>query len=314
MLDIFILEAGKVRKIAPEELSKHKDKPLWVDVTEMTKEERTLLKETFKLHPLTAEDLYHPRTRIKIEHFDEHVLCIFYGLAKNKKLETVEIDGVIGKTYVITNHRRKLFSISLLKTDEEKIAKLLGKGPARVYHKVIDTEVDEYFPIIEKLEKELDKIEQAVLDRPTTRLLHAIQERKKDANMVRRMSLQQREKFGQLAKEETHFIPKKALPYYRDVHDHSIRAADDIESYRERISSVFETYLSSVSNDTNEVMKVLSIIATIALPLTVIGGIYGTNFATLPGSTWPYGFWAMIGAMLLLVAGMLLYFRRKRWL
>jgi len=124
----------------------------------------------------------------------------------------------------------------------------------------------------------------------------------------------QREKISFIAKNEYMFISKKSVPYFRDIYDHAIRVSDNVENYREAIGSAFDAYMSAVSNNMNEVMKVLSIIATIALPLTVISGIYGTNFNNLPGEFNPYGFWIMIAGMVVLCFGMLFYFRRKNWI
>jgi len=127
------------------------------------------------------------------------------------------------------------------------------------------------------------------------------------------MMFQEREKVSFLAKNEYPFIRKESMPYFRDVYDHMILASEMVDNQRDIISHSFDVYMSAVSNSMNEVMKTLSVMATIALPLTVLGGIYGTNFVNLPGSASPFGFWVMIGGMLAISVGMLGYFRWRGW-
>ncbi|MBD3203008.1 magnesium and cobalt transport protein CorA, partial [Candidatus Woesearchaeota archaeon] len=149
--------------------------------------------------------------------------------------------------------------------------------------------------------------------KPEPETLAQILSLKREINKLKRSSFSQREKISLLAKSDYKFITKKSKPYFRDVYDHMIRVSDSIENHRDSLSEAFNAYMSAVSNNMNEVMKVLSIIATIALPLTVISGIYGTNFIHLPGSKLYFGFWIMIFFMIIMVFAMIFYFKKRKW-
>jgi magnesium transporter len=235
-------------------------------------------------------------------------------MRKRSGIHTEEIDFVLGDNFLITNHKRESKVISDLQQDKERLGVLFTKGVSFIFHKIVDKEVDDFFPVLQSIDQELEVLEEEATAHPTHKIIAKIRKLKRRITAVKRVALPQREKISMLAKNDFRFVSKKLTPYFRDIYDHSIRVADAVENYREAVGSVFEVYMSSVSNNMNQVMKMLSIIATIALPLTVISGIYGTNFLVLPGAASPVGFWAMVSFMVLLCLGMLLYFRKKKWL
>ncbi|PIY60278.1 hypothetical protein COY95_02595, partial [Candidatus Woesearchaeota archaeon CG_4_10_14_0_8_um_filter_47_5] len=301
MFEVYYMdnEDKTLKKGSAEDLpsiKKDKEKRLWVDVSKITKKEAEILHTTFDLHSLTTEDLFKQNTRIKVETFNNYLFCVFYGIEKDMSLN--ELDFVIGDTFIITNHGNRHGSHSLafdeLKQDTVRLEQLFVKGPAFIFHELLDREVDSYYPILESIDDEIEEIEEAVTRRPDPEVLSRILRIKRTIISVKKVGFQQREKISFLAKNEYQFIPKKILPYFRDVYDHAIRVSDALDNYREAISNTFDVYMSAVNNNMNEVMKVLSVIATIALPLTVISGIFGTNFTHLPGSSAEYGFWMMI--------------------
>ncbi len=311
MIEIFYLD-GKLKKA--KNLKDITNKEAWIDITNLTENEAEQLKDFFKLHPLTAEDLLSPIARIKVEEFQEYLFCVFYGIMKSKEsIELVELDFVLGKNYLVSNHKKPIKSFSELKSNDKKIEALLKKGPEYMMHKLLDKEVDNYFPVLEDFDEKIEKIEEEVIRSPSTEHLTQILKLKRLIVIIKRHVFQQREKISFLAKNEYGLIGKKARYYFRDVYDHAIRVADSIDNYREAISEAFDAYMSATSNKMNEVMKVLSIIATIALPMTVISGIYGTNFLNLPGSRLFYGFWVMISIMVLFSISMLFFFRKRGW-
>jgi magnesium transporter len=312
MLEIFYLDKT-IKKADVKQLPKLKSRQLWIDCTDITKEEAETLQKTFDLHPLTAEDLFNSGVRIKVEEFPDYLFCVFYAIQKAKQTELSEFDLVLGKDFLITNHKKLLESTTALKQDNKRLQRNLEKGLSFLFHRLIDIEVDAYFPIVEQIEDQIELLEDRALKKAVPKVLSEVLAMKRLVVRVKRYALQQREKLGFLAKNEYAHVPKKAIPYFRDVYDHAIRVSDQLDGQREAIGNAFDVYMSSLSNSMNEVMKVLSIIATIALPLTVISGIYGTNFTVLPGSTFALGFWTMILAMVLLAAVMIWYFRRKRW-
>ena len=263
------------------------------------------------MHPLTVEDLYNSNVRVKVEEFPEYMFCVFYGIRKDFSM--VEIDFIIGKDFLITNHKKELVSFEKLKSEPEKIERLMKKGLDFLFHYLIDGEIDNFVPILENIDDQIENIEEEVTEKPKPELLAKILEIKRTIIKIKKITLPQREKISYVSKSDLDFITKKAVPYFRDVYDHAIRVSDMIDNYREATGNAFDVYMSAVSNNMNEVMKVLSVIATIALPLTVVSGVYGTNFSILPGAGFTYGFWTMIIVMILMMSGMLFYFRRKGW-
>ncbi|MFH0876206.1 MAG: magnesium/cobalt transporter CorA [archaeon] len=317
MIEIFMYDHDKNEIIALDikNLPEKKDKLLWVDVTSINKEEAEILRSTFDLHPLTVEDLSSWNTRVKVEEFNGYLLSVFYSIKNSKKIiELEEIDYVLGNNYIISNHKNTLDVTEELKKDRERLASLFKKGPDFIMHRLLDKEIDNFFPVLEHLDDELEDIEEKVIKRPRPELMTQVLKLKRTLRGVKRTSFQQREKISYLAKNNYKFISKKSIPYFRDVYDHAIRVSDSIDNYREAIGETFDAYMSAVNNSMNEVMKMLSMIATIALPMTVISGIYGTNFQILPGASYKYGFWIMIGGMCALCAFMLHNFRKRKWM
>ncbi|MBI2668410.1 magnesium/cobalt transporter CorA [Candidatus Woesearchaeota archaeon] len=307
MLEIFYFD-GKVKQTS--ELSKLRNKKVWIDVTNLTVEEAELLEKQFNLHHLTTEDLLHTRTRIKIEKFPHYLFCVFYGITRASSLQLTEIDFILGKNFIISNHHPELAAAQELKQHPEKMATLFRRGVEFIFHRLLDAEIDNYFPVLAYIDDKIEVIEETI-KHPRPGISQQIIQLKRQIMEVKKTALAQREKISQLAKEE--YVSAKAFPYFRDAYDHSIRVADTIENYREALNSTFEAYMSAVSLNMNEVMKVLSVITTLAMPMTVISSIYGTNFTFLPGAGTPYGFWLMIIMTLLLMIALLYFFKRRRW-
>ena len=300
MIDIFYFE-DSVKKAGIKDIENLKGKPLWIDVTSITLDEAKMLEKAFELHHLTAEDLYKSNVRIKVEEFPHYLFCIFYAINSQNSLGLVELDFVLGSNFLISNHKKEVSSFNELKANKEKLDSLFKKGSDFLFHTLLDYEIDNYFPAMGRIDEQIQAVEEKATKKPRPDLLSDILKLKREIINIKRIAFQQREKVSFLAKNEYKLISKKAVPYFRDAYDHSIRVSDAVDNSREAISSAFDAYMSSVSNKMNEVMKVLSVIATIALPLTVISSIYGTNFSRLPGASYVYGFWVMILLMILVV-------------
>lgn len=314
MLDILYYSDG-IRSCTLDELEKVKHLPLWVDVIDITRQEAERLAAIFNLHPLTVEDLVNANVRIKVEEFPDYLLCVFYGMHHGAELDLHEIDFLLGKNFLITSHKQEIPSFSLLKYNKEKLEQLFKRENEFVFHKLLDAEIDNYFPTLHLIDDEIEEIEEKVTNGSDHKMLRKILAIKRKLVLLKKVVYPQREKISFLAKDTyPTFISKKALPYFRDAYDQSIRVADAVENYREAISNTFDIHMSSVSNEMNQVMKVLSIITAIALPFTVISGVYGTNFTLLPGSDYPMGFWIMVIAMVTICIGMLAAFRRRNWI
>ena len=312
MLEIYYYDQG-IKKAKIDEIERLKDKKIWIDTHSLTKEEVATLGKTLEIHETTQEDLFNSNVRIKVEEFDNYLFCIFYGIKKNKGLEFHELDFVIGKNFIISNHKKDLDSFEKLKKDKERLESLFKEDVDSIFHELIDEEVDTYFPTLEEIDVQIEKLEEDATKKPNPKILKEILKLKRDIILGKRIVFQQREKMSFLAKKEYKQISKSVLPYLRDVYDNTIRVSDSLDNSRELVANAYDIYMSTMNHKMNETMKVMSVIATIALPLTVLSSIYGTNFQILPGATSPIGFWMMIATMLILSSGALIFFRRRGW-
>jgi magnesium transporter len=312
MIDIYYYD-GEVKQTQLDELEKLRGKKVWVDMANASREEIAQICRFFDIHPLTEEDIFNTHVRIKIEEFPHYLFCAFYGVRKAKNIEMHELDFVLGPDFLISNHEREITSYNELKSNHDRLTYLFQKGAEFILHQLLEDEIDHYYPVLDIFDEQLDHIEDEITRNPKSELLVRILKLKRQIHQIKKHTLPQREKISMLAKQTYSYISPAAVPYFRDVYDHSVRVSDSVENYREAVSNTFEAYMSAVNNKMSETMKGLSIIATIALPLTVISSIYGTNFKVLPGASNPYGFWIMIGLMILMSLGMQTYFRRKGW-
>ena len=292
---------------------------IWIDLERQTPDGDALLADVLKLHPLTIEDIWAERSRPKIDDFDEYLYVIVHGIgaAKHDKLATVEIDIVIGPNWLVTHDPAGLVSDDV-GTELDHSARVMAKGIAWLAHALLDRAVDRYMPVIDQLDAEIEQLENEVLDRAGTprgrTVLMQILAFKRRLQELRRMSIHQREILLRLARGEFDEIPAETLPFFRDVYDHFLRINDIAEGYRDLVTSALDAYLSVQSNRMNEIMKTLTLMSTVMLPLTFIVGLYGMNFKHMPELEWVWGYPAAICLMAMVVIGIVLWFRRRGWI
>ena len=292
---------------------------IWIDLERQTPEANALLADTLKLHPLTIEDIWADRMRPKLDDFDDYLYVIVHGIggAKHDRLQTIEIDIVIGPNWLVTHDPAGLVSDDV-GTELDHSTRMMTKGVAWLAHAILDRAVDQYLPVIDQLDAEIEQLENEVLDRAGTPrgrgVLMRILSFKRRLQELRRMSIHQREILLRLSRGEMDEIPADALPFYRDVYDHFLRINDLAEGYRDLVTSALDAYLSVQSNRMNEIMKTLTLISTVMLPLTFIVGLYGMNFKHMPELDWVWGYPAAIGLMIVVAGAILLWFRRRGWI
>ncbi len=294
-------------------------KRMWIDLERQSPDADKLLSEVLKIHPLTIEDIWGPRSQPKVDDFDEYLYVILHGIGARKKdkLELVEIDVVIGETWLLTHDRDGLVSDDI-GTELDHSPRLLHKGIAWLAHAIIDRAVDRYLPVIDQLDTEIEQLEVDVLEKAGTpkgkKVLARILGFKRTLQSLRRMSIHQREILLRLSRGDFGEIPADAIPFYRDVYDHFLRINDIAEGYRDLVTSALDAYLSVQSNRMNEIMKTLTLISTIMLPLTFIAGVYGMNFDNMPELHWFWGYPFALTLMGGVGTSILLYFRHKGWI
>ena len=291
---------------------------VWVDFDKPTPAEARMLSEVFHFHELSIEDalseIHHP----KIESYGDYLYLILHGIdfkAREHCFRTQDVDFFLGPTYLVTVHPGVSRSIGRVGDLCSRNARILADGPAALLHRIIDTMVDNYRPEVDKLADRLDKLEKEVFERPRHTLVKRILDFKRDVASLRRVVMPQRDAIARLARREFSQISEQLSYRFRDVHDHVVRLSDEAIYFQDRISSLLDAHLSNVSNQLNGVMKVLTIISTIFMPMTVLTGLYGMNVTLphLPGGD-PAAFWWILGIMVAITTVMLVFFRRKGWL
>ena len=277
-----------------------------------------LLAEQLALHALTIEDIWATRSQPKLEDYDHYLYIIIHGIAGTTagQIELIELDIVLGPTFVITHDPKGL--VDNVRKELDRSPRLLVKGPAWLTHAILDTAVDRYLPVIDDLDSQIAHLENDVLRKAGTKqgppILRRILALKRVLLTLRRMSIHQREILLRLARAEFEEIPAEAAPFYRDVYDHFLRVNDLVESYRDLVTSALEAYLSVQSNRMNEIMKTLTLMSTVMLPITFIAGVYGMNFDHMPELKEPWGYPASLLLMAAVVIIALIWFRQKGWI
>lgn len=271
------------------------------------------------LHPLLLEDIVTMGQHPKVEDFGDYIFVVLkklhYGEGESDgKVEAEQISLVLGAGHVITFQERAsdVFRpiVERLKNGKGRIRSL---GADYLAYALIDAVVDHYFSVMEGLGEKVELLEDHLVDRPSKKALQQLQNLKKEMLFLRRSVWSLREVLSFLERGESSLIRKTTRIYFKDVYDHTIQVIDTVETFREMLSGMLDIYLSSMSNRLNEVMKVLTIIATIFIPLTFVAGVYGMNFKFMPELEWRWGYPLIWAVMLSMTAGMILYFRKKKW-
>jgi magnesium transporter len=288
---------------------------LWIDAYDGDGALAEFLERTLQLHPLAIEDILQDRPSPKVEDYGAYLYVVAHAPAKAEgEFAAVELDLVWTNQWIFTHRRGEVAAVSALTAELRRNPRPLERGPAFVAHAILDHLVDAYLPIVDAWDDEVDAIESAVIEDPSRAVLQRIFSLKRQLQRLRRIGLHQREVLHRLSRGEFDLVPQNALPFYRDVFDHFQRVHDLAEGFRDLLSSALEAYLSTVSNRMNEVMKTLTIVATILLPLTFIVGIYGMNFDHIPELHWRYGYLFVWIVMISVVSTMLAIFRRRGWI
>ncbi|HKJ42735.1 MAG TPA: magnesium/cobalt transporter CorA [Sunxiuqinia sp.] len=272
----------------------------------------------YDVHPLVLEDILHTNQRPKLEVFDDYLFIVVRMLSFDEiesKIVSEQVSLVLGENYVISFQELEGDVLDPLR---ERIR--TGKGRIRdlgtdyLTYAILDVVIDNYYIILEKMGEKIEGFEEELMFEPKQNLLQDIYALKREILFLRKSVWPLREAVSAIEKSESRLISKKTRPFLRDLYDHTIQVIDTVETSRDLLGGMLDLYLSSVSNKMNEVMKVLTIIATIFIPLTFIAGVYGMNFQYIPELGWHWGYFIILGIMLVVAMVMILYFKRKKWL
>lgn len=310
---------NSILELAKETLSEENKKVTWINIDGLHRTDiLEQMGEQFNLHPLSLEDILNTDQRPKAEDFGNYLYLVtkmFYYDTQRGDFSAEQISIILGPQFVLTFQEHEG---DVLDPIRERIKTAKGRirdmGSDYLAYALMDTIMDSYFPVLEGIGERTTQIEAELMEDPDKRTLSHIYKMKRDLLFFRKSVWPTRDMVSVLLRDKPPLINKATNLYLRDLHDHAIQVIDVLETLREMITGMLDIYLSSVSNRMNSVMKVLTIIATIFIPLTFIAGIYGMNFDNMPELHWEWGYHAVLGLMGIIFIGMLFYFRRKDWI
>jgi len=318
----------------------------WLDLTDPTpEEEESIFGRFFPVHPLSREDITRARTMPdhgahlpKVEEFPDYLFVVVNPLPPGlgaalsaapadapadprvgqslSRRNRPQLSAVLNERVLVTHHYQPLECVTTARTFVGRHSDAVRRGPDFLFHHVLDAMVDEYAPVVDRVSSRLDRLETRLFKDPTPKLLGRLLRLKRVVTGLRKTLILEREVLARLIRGEFDLVDDREVVYYRNVYDHLVRYTELIESAREMVSDLMETHLSAVSNRLNQVMKVLTMISTVVLPMTLVVGVYGMNFEenVWPGYKTAWGFPFALGLMSLLGIGSLAYFRWKKWL
>jgi magnesium transporter len=290
---------------------------VWVDVIGLGSESTLrALAQIFHIHPLALEDIVHVHQRTKVDPYDHNLFCVIRIPDHSNEQLTEQFSLVLGKSYLVTFQERAGDCFDLIRAGirHDQSSMRQGVRPDFLAYRLIDASIDEYFPVVEGVGDRLDDLDDRALGKDSQSAFKSLQSVKRELLMLRRAVWPLRDALNELRRETTPFITNETRVYLRDCYDHTVQLIDLLESYRDISGDVRDYYLSSISNRMNEVMKTLTVISTIFLPITFIAGVYGMNFDFMPELHWRYGYELSLGMMAVVAIGMLWFFKRRGWL
>ncbi len=298
---------------------RERDTVTWVDVAGLGDIEHIRqLGELFGIHPLVLEDIINTHQRPKFEEYDDYLFIVLKEIGfrtDSLELEQAQLSILVLKNFVFTFRERPSAALEPVK---QRIRNSKGRfrslGSDYLAYAVMDTIVDGYFGVIDDLDLVIDELEDELLSKPDEQTLATIHKLKRETIFIRRTVAPLRELLAAMLRSETDLIQERTHIYLRDVYDHAIRVSESMETLRDIISGMLDIYLSSVSNKMNEVMKVLTIYASIFIPLTFLAGVYGMNFEYMPELKWKWAYPLIWLVFIVIGVAQLRFFRRRRWL
>ena len=322
MLQIYAHANGKTSqadRVDPAWLAPGSGVLVWVDFMNPSQEEgQQILRDVFHFHDLAVEDALSDLEFPKVESYGDYLYLILHRIdfmAPEHCFKTHDVDFFLGPNYLVTIHLGDSRSIEQIANVCARNSMALGEGVAALTHRIVDSMVDNYRPEIDELSERLDALEEKVFDGAGANLAKEILDFKRDVASLRRVVQPQRDVVGRLARREFPLIDEQMAYRFRDVHDHLVRLADESMFFQDRITSLLDANLAIVSNQLNTIMKILTVISTVFMPLTFITGLYGMN-VELPhfGMGGNGMFWVLLVVMMASVSGMLVFFHRRGWI
>lgn len=304
--------------VAADELLKNEkpDRVNWLNLDGLNNQDIIeKIQSHYCLHSLLIEDVLSDQ-RPKAEEFDDYLFVTLKMLYRidGSEIDYEQISFVLGRHFLLTFQEKEgdLFDgfRDRIRLDQGRVRK---KEADYLMYRLIDIIVDNYYTVLDKIGEIIEDIEETVYENPTNKTFNRIQKLKKELIYLRKALYPLRDAISKIVKGETDFVREENLRYYSDVYDHTVHIIDSLDTYRDLTSSLMDVHINAMNTRMNEVMKVLTVISTIFIPLTFIVGIYGMNFDFMPELRWQWGYFGVLGVMLVIVVVMLGYFRHKKW-
>ncbi|MFC1903359.1 magnesium/cobalt transporter CorA [Chloroflexota bacterium] len=291
---------------------------LWVDILDINTHDGDFLAKVFSFHPLAIEDCIstnlHPP---KVDDFDSHIFVIVHGInyaVESEIVQTTELAFFLGSNFLVTSHKVLLYSVENIRQNAKSDKRIAANGADSLTYTILDALIDNVMPTIDSMIEIAGDIEEEVIHDPRQSTLEAILKVKRSTIHIHRVMAPQRELLNRISRGDYSVIKESTRIYFRDIYDHSVRIEDLNQSTRDMTDNALATYLSSIANRQNEIMKILSIVAAIFLPLTLVAGIYGMNFVNMPELQWTYGYYVVLIFMGLAIIFSLWLFRARGWI
>ena len=282
---------------------------VWVDLEDASPDDLEMLGDSLGIHPLVVEDIAERNQRAKVEFTDNVMHMVVFALLYRETLEPVEIDIVLGKDFLLTSHPPEWRPMDTGNVERHGPAHFLAKGPDVALYAVLDTIVDGYFPMVDRLSEVTDELEDLVIQQPDRQVVERLFGVRRSLLLVRKVVTPEREVLNQLTNRENELIAPGTLVYFRDVYDHLVRITDELDTHREMLSSALEAYLSTVNNNLSEIMKRLTAVTAVLAGVGAAAGIFGMSEAMNAG-----GFWVVVAIVIAVGVATFAYFRRIDWI
>ncbi|MEW5974706.1 MAG: magnesium/cobalt transporter CorA [Acidobacteriota bacterium] len=289
---------------------------LWIDLIAPSAQELERLQRTFEFHPLSIEDSSHFHQRSKVDQYEGYLFITLYSHRFERQTQEIvaeELHVFLGSNYLVTVHQTPMPALSKARERYEREVEAFKKGPDFFLYLIGDELVDSYFPLLEEIEDRIDDLEESIESGAQPMLTHSIFNLKQQLIHLRKATGPQREVFNALSTRSYELVDRRSAIYFQDVYDHVVRIYEMIETHRDLLGNVLDAYYSATSNRLNEVMKRLTLIATIFMPLTVVTGLGGVNFRHMPFES-PLAFGLLLLSLVTLPFGMWLWFKSRKWL
>jgi magnesium transporter len=311
--------AGSMREISVDDLAQAMDGEgmVWIDMDQPTDEEFDTVAKYFEWHPLAIEDCRNENHLPKVDDYQDHILLVLHAIAvvpESAEFTSREIEIFLGANYLVTHHSEPAEATVQLEARCESNPGLAAKGPAFLLYLLLETMSNVFLPYLDELDERIEGIEEELLDRPTRKTVEKIYQSRRDVIRMRRVVSPQLEVMRRLGRAEFGAIPEAARPYFNDIFDDLFRVTQAADSHRELLSGALDSYLSALSNEMNQVMKVLTIFASIMLPLTFLAGVWGMNFRFMPELDEIWGYPFALALMAITAGALIWFFRRRNWM